>query len=131
MTVRRSRRTSDGMSDRTVEGIGLYPEDRAYIDRIRRAHGLTSLASVVRHALKATHDALPPPSSPVRPATALDGAERLRAAMGDHGAREVERWIDCSHGTLRNVLVGATPLASAAGGAVLAWVEAQERMAAK
>ena len=62
----------------------------------------------------------------------LSDVDRLRRAMGDIPAGTVEKLADPASplpkGTVRNVMRG-TPLAKAANGKLLAWVEAFEAKA--
>ena len=123
----------------TMAPVNLYPDDRRRIETIRAAHpALDSTAAVIREAVRRMAEASetppPKPAAPVAPKRGATPAAsshdpRLTAVMGSLSMAAVDRAAGVAGGTTRSVLRGACPLASAGGGKLLAWVEAQESAA--
>lgn len=90
----------------------------------------TSVATALLMRAVAAHPAvgstlpLPVPEVEVPPSSA--DIRRLRAVMGALSPGATDRAAKVSKGTVRNCMGGGVSLASAGGGALLAWVVAQE-----
>jgi hypothetical protein len=133
------------MSELTTSPIGMYPEDRARLERIKGRTDLKNAAAVVRFCLKEVDErqeaaekrqksAAPAPVVAPGPAVVGDEA-RLDAAIGTFRERlgrntisynEIDRAAEVARGTTRNVLNGGSKLETAGGGRLLEWVEREE-----
>lgn len=129
------------MTELTNHPVGLYPRHRAMIARVRAARpDLKGDAAVLRLALEEMAARLPPSSDGLPPVLAPPAqppqnpdAARLSAAMTAAGltTSALAFSLGIERTSVRNILRHVSTLQTTAGGAILAWVEEQERQAAK
>lgn len=124
------------MTAKDRQTITMTPEAREdsvvvakYLGLVRGGE-VINWSAVAHHALKVAAVSVEAGEAPPqRPRRAGGGSSRLERAMTKAGLTgpDVARSLGCHRATIAHVLRGGLALDLAAGGALLAWVEQQER----